>query len=52
MVDLDAAGISFWGTLHGLVCLVSDGTILYSSRSDKKLEHLIDLAVKGLYYIE
>jgi len=50
-VDADAVGMSFWGTLHGLVCLVTDGTILYESRSDEKLDHLIEQAVKGLFYI-
>ena len=50
-VDVDAVGLSFWGTLHGLVCLVTDGTILYKSRSEEKLERLIDRAVKGLFYI-
>lgn len=49
-VEADAVGISFWGTLHGLVCLVTDGTILYKSRTDEKLERLIDQAVKGLFY--
>ncbi len=51
-VDADAVGISFWGTLHGLVCLVSDGTLLYKSRSDEKLDHLFDQAVKGLFYLD
>ncbi len=51
-VDVDAAGISFWGTLHGLVCLVSDGTLLYKSRSEEKLDRLIDQAVKGLFYLD
>jgi AcrR family transcriptional regulator len=51
-VDLDAVGISFWGTLHGLVCLVSDGTLLYKSRSEEKLDRLIDQAIKGLYFLE
>jgi AcrR family transcriptional regulator len=51
-VDADAVGISFWGTLHGLVCLVSDGTLLYKSRSEEKLDRLIDQAVKGLYYLD
>ena len=51
VVDADAVGISFWGTLHGLVCLVTDGTILYKSQSDEKLERLIDRAVKGMFYI-
>jgi AcrR family transcriptional regulator len=51
-VDVDAVGISFWGTLHGLVCLVSDGTLLYQSRSDEKLDQLIDRAVKGLLFID
>lgn len=51
VVDVDAVGMSFWATLHGLVCLVTDGTILYSSRSEEKLEALIDRAVKGLFYI-
>ena len=50
-VDADAVGVSFWATLHGLVCLVTDGTILYNSQSDEKLERLIDSAVKGLFYI-
>lgn len=49
-IDRDAVGVSFWGTLHGLVCLVTDGTILYRSRSEEKLEHLIEQAVKGLFY--
>jgi AcrR family transcriptional regulator len=49
-VDADAVGVSFWGTLHGLVCLVTDGTILYKSRSEEKLERLIDQAIKGLFY--
>jgi AcrR family transcriptional regulator len=49
-VDGDAVGVSFWGTLHGLVCLVTDGTILYQSRTDQQLEHLIDRAVKGLFF--
>jgi AcrR family transcriptional regulator len=49
-VDVDAVGMSFWGTLHGLVCLVTDGTILYKSRTDEKLELLIDQATKGLFY--
>jgi len=51
-IDVDAVGISFWGTLHGLVCLVSDGTLLYKSRSDEKLDRLIDQAVKGLFYLD
>jgi len=50
-VDADPVGLSFWGTLHGLVCLVTDGTILYKSRSQEQLERLIDQAVKGLFYI-
>jgi len=50
-VDADAVGMSFWGTLHGLASLVTDGTIFYNSRSDEKLESLIDMAVKGLFYI-
>jgi len=50
-VDADAVGLSFWGTLHGLVCLVTDGTILFRSQSKEKLERLIDQAVKGLFYI-
>jgi AcrR family transcriptional regulator len=50
-VDADAVGLSFWGTLHGLVCLVTDGTILYKSRTEEKLERLIDRAVKGLFFI-
>jgi AcrR family transcriptional regulator len=50
-VDADAVGVAFWATLHGLVCLVTDGTILYKSRSDEKLERLIDRAVNGLFYI-
>ena len=50
-VDADAVGMSFWGTLHGLVCLVTDGTILYRSRSEEKLDHLIDQAMKGLFYL-
>jgi len=50
-VDADAVGMSFWGTLHGLVCLVTDGTILYKSRSEEKLDHLIEQAMKGLFYI-
>ncbi len=50
-VDADAVGITFWGAMHGLVCLVSDGTILYNSNSEEKLEQLIDRAVKGLFYI-
>jgi AcrR family transcriptional regulator len=50
-VDKDAVGVSFWGTLHGLACLVTDGTILYKSRTDEKLERLIEQAVKGLFYI-
>jgi AcrR family transcriptional regulator len=49
-VDRDAVGISFWGTLHGLVCLVTDGTILYKSRSEEKIERLIEQTVKGLFY--
>lgn len=51
-VDADAVGMSFWGTLHGLVCLVTDGTILYKSRSEEKLDHLIDQATKGLFYLD
>jgi AcrR family transcriptional regulator len=50
-VDEDAVGISFWGTLHGLVCLVSDGTLLYKSQSGEKLEQLIDRAVRGLFFL-
>lgn len=50
-VDVDAVGVAFWATLHGLVCLVTDGTILYKSRTDEKLELLIDRAVSGLFYI-
>lgn len=50
-VDADAVGLSFWATLHGLVCLVTDGTILYKSRSDEKLERLIERAVKGMFFI-
>jgi len=50
-VDADAVGMSFWGTLHGLVCLVTDGTILYKSRSDEKLEQLIEQATKGIFYL-
>jgi len=50
-VDADSVGLSFWATLHGLVCLVTDGTILYKSRSDEKLERLIERAVGGLFYI-
>jgi AcrR family transcriptional regulator len=50
-VDVDAVGLSFWGTLHGLVCLVTDGTILYQSRTEEKLEHLIDQAVLGMFYL-
>lgn len=52
VVDVDNVGISFWATLHGLVCLISDGTLFYSSRSDSKLELLIDRAAKGLYLID
>jgi AcrR family transcriptional regulator len=50
-VDADAVGLSFWGTLHGLVCLVSDGSILYKSRSEEKVEKLIGQAVRGLFYL-
>ena len=50
-VDADPVGLSFWGTLHGLACLVTDGTILYRSQSEEKLERLIEQAVKGLFYI-
>jgi AcrR family transcriptional regulator len=50
-VDADAVGLSFWGTLHGLVCLVTDGTILYKSRSEEKVERLIQQAVRGLFYL-
>jgi AcrR family transcriptional regulator len=49
-VDADAVGLSFWCTLHGLVCLVTDGTILYQSQTDEKIERLIDRAVKGLFF--
>jgi len=48
-VDADAVGLSFRGTLHGLVCLVTDGTILYKSRSEEKMEKLIEQAVRGLF---
>jgi hypothetical protein len=37
--------------LHGLVCLVTDGTILYKSRSEEKVERLIQQAVRGLFYL-
>jgi AcrR family transcriptional regulator len=50
-VDADAVGLSFWGTLHGLVCLVSDGTILYKSQSEEKVERLIEQAVRGLFFL-
>lgn len=50
-VDADAVGVSFWATLHGLVCLVTDGTILYKSQTDEKIERLIERAVSGLFYI-
>lgn len=50
-VDADAVGLSFWGTLHGLVCLVTDGTILYKSRSEEKVERLIEHAIRGLFYL-
>lgn len=49
-VDVDAVGVSFWGTLHGLVCLVNDGTILYRSQTSEKVDLLIEQAVKGLFY--
>ncbi|MEM7705326.1 MAG: TetR/AcrR family transcriptional regulator [Pseudomonadota bacterium] len=50
--DADTIGMTFWGTLHGLVCLVSDGTILYNSKSSEKLDRMIEIAAKGLVYIQ
>ncbi|MEM8562003.1 MAG: TetR/AcrR family transcriptional regulator [Pseudomonadota bacterium] len=51
-VDVDDVGIAFWALLHGLVCLVSDGTILFKAGNDKtKINKLIDRAERGLYYL-
>jgi hypothetical protein len=50
-VDTDAVGLFFWGTLHGLVCMVTDGAILYKSRSEEKVERLIEQAFRGLFYL-
>ena len=51
-VDVDAVGVSFWGTLHGLVCLASDQTILCKSiTGEESLEDLINRAARGLFHI-
>lgn len=50
-LDTEALGLTFWATLHGLVCLVTDGTVLYTSRTEEKLDQLFQQAIKGLNYI-
>jgi len=47
-IDRNAVGITFWATLHGLVSLVQDGVIFYHSKTEDKIELLINQAVSTL----